>query len=51
MEKLGIRINRYISDKGVCSRREADKWIETGRVFINGRKATLGDRVLESDLV
>jgi len=51
VENPGIRINRYISDKGVCSRREADKWIESGRVFINGKKATLGDRVQESDTV
>lgn len=51
MDKLGVRINRYISDKGVCSRREADKWIEAGRVSINGKKATLGDRVLETDVV
>ncbi len=51
MEKTGVRINRYISDKGVCSRREADKWIESGRVFINGKKATLGDRVLDGDTV
>ncbi|MEZ4815586.1 MAG: pseudouridine synthase [Bdellovibrionota bacterium] len=47
----GVRINRYISDKGLCSRREADKWIEAGRVYINSKKATLGDRVLEGDIV
>lgn len=51
MEKPGVRINRYISDKGLCSRREADKWVEAGRVTINKKVATLGDRVLESDTV
>jgi len=42
----GIRLNKYISDAGYCSRRDADKWIEEGRVFINGKKGVLGDRVL-----
>ncbi|MBQ5770032.1 MAG: 23S rRNA pseudouridine(2604) synthase RluF [Clostridia bacterium] len=45
-ENKGIRLNKYISDAGHCSRREADKWIESGRVYIDGRKGTLGDRVL-----
>lgn len=41
----GVRINRYIADSGACSRREADRWIEAGRATIDGRVATLGDRV------
>ena len=45
-ENKGIRLNKYISDAGHCSRREADRWIEEGRVYIDGRKGTLGDRVL-----
>jgi 23S rRNA pseudouridine2604 synthase len=45
------RLNKYISEKGVCSRREADKYIETGRVFINGKKAKLGDQVKPGDRV
>ena len=45
-EDKGIRINKYISDAGKCSRREADKWIEDGRVRLDGKVATLGDRVL-----
>lgn len=45
-ENKGIRLNKYISDAGHCSRREADRWIEEGRVFIDGRKGSLGDRVL-----
>ncbi len=45
-ENKGIRLNKYISDAGHCSRREADRWIEEGRVYIDGRKGTLGDRVM-----
>ncbi len=47
----GIRLNKYISDTGFCSRREADKIIEEGRVNINGKKSELGTRVNEGDLV
>ena len=45
----GVRINKYISDYGFCSRREADKLIEDERVTINNRLASPGDRVTESD--
>ena len=44
-------LNKYISETGVCSRREADKLIEEGRVTINGQVARKGNRVLESDVV
>src|SRR3990167_8676012 len=37
--KYPIRINKYLRDKGLASRREADKFIEDGSVFINGEKA------------
>jgi 23S rRNA pseudouridine2604 synthase len=40
-----MRLNKYISETGVCSRREADKWIEAGRVTLNGQPATLGTQV------
>jgi 23S rRNA pseudouridine2604 synthase len=46
-----IRLNKAISDTGFCSRREADKLIEQGRVTINGRKGVLGDQVTEEDVV
>jgi len=46
-----LRLNKYISETGVCSRREADKWIDAGRVTCNGRVATLGTRVTEGDKV
>jgi len=44
-------INKFISDTGYCSRREADKLIVAGRVQINNRNARLGDRVKPSDTV
>ena len=47
----GVRINKYISDYGFCSRREADKLIEDERVTINNRLATQGDRVCDGDKV
>lgn len=46
-----MRINKYISETGVCSRREADSWIEAGRVSINGAIATLGSKVGDGDKV
>ena len=46
-----MRINRYLSHYGVCSRREADRWIEEGRVRIGDRKAVPGDRVGTDDIV
>ncbi len=42
----GIRINKYLADSGICSRREADTYIEKGRITVDGIKATLGTRVL-----
>jgi 23S rRNA pseudouridine2604 synthase len=47
----GMRLNKYISETGICSRREADSWIEAGRVSVNGAKAELGTRVGEGDTV
>lgn len=46
-----MRINKYISDTGFCSRREADKLIENGVVKINDKIATLGDKVTDGDKV
>ncbi|MGH8186104.1 MAG: 23S rRNA pseudouridine(2604) synthase RluF, partial [Steroidobacteraceae bacterium] len=45
------RLNKYISETGLCSRREADARIEAGRVTINGAVATLGMQVGEGDVV
>ncbi len=44
-----MRLNKYISETGLCSRREADKRIEAGRVTCNGEIATLGTKVAEGD--
>ena len=46
-----MRINKYLSEAGVCSRREADRLIEEGRVTINGILAFLGSTVSEGDEV
>lgn len=46
-----ISLNKYISSTGACSRREADKWIEAGRVKINGKVAEKGNRVGQNDKV
>lgn len=46
-----LRLNKYISETGICSRREADAWIEQGWVSVNGLVATLGTRVADGDEV
>ncbi len=46
-----MRLNKYISETGISSRREADSWIEAGRVTVNGEVATLGTQVGEGDVV
>jgi len=46
-----MRLNKFISDSGLCSRRKADRYIEAGNVFINGRKAKIGDQVGTKDRV
>ncbi len=46
-----VRLNKYISESGICSRREADRYIEQGNVFLNGKRATIGDQVKPGDVV
>jgi len=46
-----LRLNKYISETGLCSRREADARIEAGRVTLNGVVATLGTQVAAGDVV
>lgn len=46
-----MRINKFFTEQGLCSRREADRLISEGRVTINGRVAKLGDQVSVGDLV
>lgn len=45
MENNGVRINKFLSEAGVCSRREADRQVEAGNVLIDGRVAATGDKV------
>lgn len=51
MEEKKIRINKYIADAGICSRREADKLVEQGIVLVNGRLAESGTKVGKHDEV
>jgi 23S rRNA pseudouridine2604 synthase len=46
-----IRINKYISDSGMCSRRDADRYVENGRVLINDMQAEFGAQVFDGDVV
>lgn len=51
-DKDGIRLNKYLSNAGICSRRDADKLIAAGSVMINGKIVTeMGIRVKEGDIV
>ena len=47
----GVRINKYLSEAGICSRREADRLVEAGQVTIDGVTATAGDRVMPGQKV
>ncbi|MBG6236561.1 23S rRNA pseudouridine2604 synthase [Pedobacter sp. CAN_A7] len=51
MSDTNTRLNKYISESGLCSRRAADRYVEQGNVFINGRKAKIGDKVIFGDVV
>ena len=50
-ETISTRLNKYISQTGLCSRREADRYIETGKVKINGKKTEIGQQVYPGDKV
>lgn len=47
----GTRLNKYLSEVGYCSRRQADKLIEAGRVTVNGQKPEMGVKVSSSDVI
>ena len=51
MENQGKRLNKFIADSGYCSRREADRLIDEGRVRIDGRIGVLGDKILPGMVV
>ncbi|MCL2291165.1 MAG: 23S rRNA pseudouridine(2604) synthase RluF [Bacteroidetes bacterium] len=48
---MELRLNKVISDSGICSRREADRYIEDGRVTVNGRVVSLGTKVTQFDKI
>ncbi|MES2088254.1 MAG: pseudouridine synthase [Patescibacteria group bacterium] len=50
-EDKKIRINKHLADKGFATRKGADELIEAGKVFVNGKKAVLGQKVGEEDKV
>ena len=45
-KKEPVRLNKYLSEAGVCSRREADRLIESGRVTVDGERAQTGMRIV-----
>ena len=49
MESGYVRLNKYLAECGIASRREADRLIEAGKVSVNGKKAHLGDTVNGSE--
>lgn len=47
----GIRVNKYLSDCGICSRRQADRYVEEGRIQVNGQVAVMGTKIFSGDEV
>lgn len=50
-ENTAVRINKYLSEIGYCSRRAADKLIDAGRITVNGIPVEMGMKVTKSDLI
>ena len=50
-KKEPVRLNKYLSEAGVCSRREADRLIESGRVTVDGERARTGMRIVPGQVV
>ncbi len=46
-----MRINKFLAEQGIASRRGSDELIKSGRVFLNGKRARMGDEVTEADKV
>ena len=51
LDTEGIRLNKYLGDSGLCSRREADRLIAAGKVWVNGTPAGVGSRIYPGDRV
>lgn len=50
-QEKGIRINKYLSDVGICSRRQADQFILDGKVMIDSHRAQMGERVFSEQKI
>ena len=50
-QQQGVRLNKYLSEIGHCSRRSADKLIDAGRIQVNGQKVVIGQKVSPSDRI
>ena len=50
-KKQYIRINKYLSETGFCSRRKADQLILEGKIFINNKQAELGTKITTADKI
>ena len=50
-QQQGVRLNKYLSEIGHCSRRAADKLIDAGRIQVNGQKVVMGQKVNPSDRI
>ncbi len=51
MSSEGTRINKYLSEIGYCSRRQADKLIEQGRILVNSKEAIMGHKIQKDDVI
>ena len=47
----GVRLNKYLSEAGVCSRREADRYVEAGRITVDGQPASVGQKIMPGQRV
>lgn len=46
-----VRLNKYLSDRGICSRREADRLTDLGVILVNGKTAVMGQKVTDADRI
>lgn len=46
-----MRIQKYIAETGLCSRRKAEEYIREGKIIVNGKKAVIGENIEENDII